>query len=378
MLYLDNAATSHPKPSQTLRFFNHFIRSVGGNPGRGGHPASVEAARIIFEARERLTSFVNGIDSERMIFTRNGTESLNLAILGLIRESDHVITTSMEHNSVMRPITFLQNEKKVTVSAAQCSARDGTLDPMRIKALLRNNTRAVIINHGSNVSGTVQNLKEIKSVIRDALLIVDACQTIGSIPIDIERDQIDVLCFSCHKSLYALQGVGAIYIRKGVDPRPLQFGGTGSNSESLEHPAFLPDRYESGTPNTPGIASLLGGLTLIEKIGMERIMKKERSLIHLLVTGLRNIDGIVVYGHYEKGPAVPVVSFNVTGKLPSEVSYGLSRRGICVRAGLHCAPQAHKTIGTFPHGSVRVSPGYFTNRRDIITFLEAVENIVRQ
>jgi cysteine desulfurase / selenocysteine lyase len=374
MIYLDNSATSHPKPPQTRRFLDHFIKHIGGNPGRGGHSASVEAARIIFETRERLTAFIGGKDSEHMIFTQNGTESLNLAILGLIGESDHVITTSMEHNSVMRPLTFLQKERKVEVSVAPCSP-DGELDVLRIKALLRSNTRAVIVNHGSNVTGTVQSLREIKHAAGDAIFIVDACQTIGSVPINIEDDRIDVLCFSCHKSLYALQGVGAIYMRKGVNPKPLRFGGTGSNSESLEHPSFLPDKYECGTPNTPGIASLLGGLTFVEKTGMNKIMRKEKDLIDSLVSGLRNTDRAVVYGHQGRSPAVPVVSFNVNGKLPSEVGYELNRRGIYVRVGLHCAPLAHRTMGTFPGGAVRVSPGYFTTRKDIAEFLEAVNEI---
>jgi cysteine desulfurase family protein len=377
MIYLDNSATSHPKPPQTRQFLNHFIKDIGGNPGRGGHSASVEAARIIFDAREKLTAFVGGKNSERMIFTQNGTESLNLAILGLIGESDHVITTSMEHNSVMRPLTFLQKERKVEVSIVPCSP-DGELDTLRVKALLRNNTRAIIVNHGSNVTGTVQNLREIKHVAGDAIFIVDACQTIGSVPINIDEDLVDVLCFSCHKSLYALQGVGAIYTRKGVDPKPLRFGGTGSNSESLEHPSFLPDKYECGTPNTPGIASLLGGLTFIEKTGMPRIMKKKKDLIDSLVNGLRNTDRTVVYGHHGRRPAVPVVSFNINGKLPSEVGYELNRRGIYVRVGLHCAPLAHRTMGTFPGGAVRVSPGYFTTRKDIATFLEAVNEIARK
>jgi cysteine desulfurase / selenocysteine lyase len=377
MIYLDNAATSHPKPSQTRRFLNQFIKNVGGNPGRGGHSASVEAARIIFETREKLTAFVNGQDSERMIFTQNGTESLNLAILGLIGESDHVITTSMEHNSVMRPLTFLQKERNVEVSVVQCSP-DGQLDALRIKALLRKDTKAVIVNHGSNVTGTVQSLNEIRRAADDVIFIVDACQTIGSIPIDVEKDGIDVLCFSCHKSLYALQGVGAIYMRNGVDPRPLRFGGTGSNSESLEHPSFLPDKYESGTPNTPGIATLFGGLAFIEKTGMEKIMKREKDLIASLVGGLKATGRTVVYGRHGDGPSVPVVSFNITGKLPSEVGYELNRRGIYVRVGLHCAPQAHRTIGTFPHGAVRVSPGYFTTKKDIAIFLEAVKEIAEK
>jgi len=337
----------------------------------------VEAARIIFDAREKLTALVNAADSERMVFTQNGTESLNLAILGLVGESDHVITTSMEHNSVMRPLTYLQKERKIEVSIAQCSP-EGQLDPSRIKALLGTNTRAVIVNHGSNVVGAVQNLREARQAAGDAIFIVDACQTIGSVPIDIEEDGIDVLCFSCHKSLYSLQGVGAIYMRKGVDPRPLKFGGTGSNSESLEHPSFLPDKYESGTPNTPGIASLLGGLSFIEKTGLKKIGTRETGLVRSILEGLGGMAKTIVYGHRGSDPAVPVVSFNIEGKLPSEIGHELNKRGIYVRVGLHCAPLAHQTIGTFPAGAVRVSPGYFTTAGEIATFLEAVDEIARR
>ena len=262
MIYLDNAATSFPKPKESFQYLNNFIQGIGGNPGRSGHKLSVDAARIIFETREKLTGFINGEDSERLIFTQNGTESLNLAILGLLKEKNHVITTSLEHNSVMRPLTFLQKEKQIDISIVQCSP-DGKLDVQKIKKSIRHNTKAVVINHGSNVIGIVQPIKEIKKIIGYIPIIVDACQTIGSAPIDIQRDNIDILCFSCHKSLYSMQGLGAIYLRNGIELTPLKFGGTGSKSESVEHPEFMPDKYECGTPNTPAIASLLGGLIFI-------------------------------------------------------------------------------------------------------------------
>ena len=262
MIYFDNAATSFPKPKESILFMNTFIQDIGGNPGRSGHTLSVDAARIIFETREKLTGFINGEDSKRLIFTQNGTESLNLAMLGLLKEKDHVVTTSLEHNSVMRPLNFLQKEKHIDFSVIQCSP-NGKIDLQKIKDSIRINTKAVIINHGSNVIGIIQPIKEIKQIIGDIPIIVDACQTIGSEHIDIKRDNIDILCFSCHKSLYSIQGLGAIYIRNGIELTPLKLGGTGSKSESVEHPEFMPDKYECGTPNTPAIASLLGGLTFI-------------------------------------------------------------------------------------------------------------------
>ncbi|WP_028895742.1 aminotransferase class V-fold PLP-dependent enzyme [Syntrophorhabdus aromaticivorans] len=377
MIYLDNAATSFPKPEETIEHLTRFVTTVGGNPGRSGHKLSVEAARIIFEAREKLAEFIHGKRSERLIFTANGTESLNLAILGLLGENDHVITTSLEHNSVMRPLMHLKERRGVEYTVIQCGP-DGCLDIEALARAMRKNTKAVIINHGSNVIGTTQPLREIKQAIGNVTLITDACQTIGSVPIDIDRDNIDVLCFSCHKSLLGIQGLGAIYIREGINPRPLKLGGTGSRSESIEHPDFLPDRYECGTPNTPAIASLLGGLTFIEKQGLGRIAARKNALREKLVQGLSGIEHAIVYGCRTNETNAPVISFNLKNKLPSEVGYELNQREIYVRVGLTCAPMAHKTIGTFPAGTVRVSPGYFTTDAEIDHFLEELQHIAER
>jgi cysteine desulfurase / selenocysteine lyase len=377
MIYLDNAATSFPKPKETVDYLNRFISEIGGNPGRSGHSLSVEAARVMFDAREKLTEFIHGDNSERLIFTQNGTESLNLAILGLLKDKDHVITTSLEHNSVMRPLMFLRGERGVEHTSVQCDSH-GYLDINYILKAIQKNTKAVIINHGSNVIGITQPLGTIKKAIGEIPLIVDACQTIATIPINVEEDGIDIICFSCHKSLFAIQGLGALYLKKGIELQPLKFGGTGSKSESIEHPEFLPDRYECGTPNTPGIASLLGGLTFIEKEGLAKISARKRTVRERFVRGLSDISGITVYGDSPGSIYVPVISFNVAGKLPSEVGYALNQQQIYVRVGLQCSPVAHKTIGTFPEGTVRVSPGYFTTDEEIDIFLEAVKNIAGQ
>jgi cysteine desulfurase/selenocysteine lyase len=376
MIYLDNAATSFPKPKETIEALNNFILNIGGNPGRSGHTLSLEAARIIFETREKLTEFVGGRDSERLIFTQNGTESLNLAILGLLQEKDHVITTSMEHNSVMRPLTFLQKEKSILFSMAKCSP-EGVIDIDSIKSLMRKNTKAVIVNHGSNVTGTIQPLQEMKNIIGDAVLILDACQTIGAYPIDVEQDNIDLLCFSCHKSLYSIQGLGAMYMKNSINLKPLRFGGTGSKSESVEQPAVLPDKFESGTPNTPAIASLYGGLTFIENTGFAKIIEKKRILRESIVEGLSSVEGVELYGPSQstKPPLLPVISFNIKNLLPSEIGYRLNKEEIYTRIGLHCSPVAHKTIGTYSQGTVRVAPGYFTTGEDIERFLEVIRHI---
>lgn len=376
MIYLDNAATSFPKPKEAIEGLNDFVLNIGGNPGRSGHTLSLEAARIIFEAREKLTSFIGGHNSERLIFTQNGTESLNLAILGLICKGDHVITTSMEHNSVMRPLTFLQKEKGIQLSVVRCT-KEGLIDIDHLKSLLKKETKAVIINHGSNVIGTIQPIAEARSVIGDRTLILDACQTIGSYPVDVEKDNIDILCFSCHKSLYSIQGLGALYMKNNIDLTPIRFGGTGSKSESIEQPAVLPDKFESGTPNTPAIASLLGGLNFIENTGLKQIVERKGLLREKITKGLSAIEGVEMYGLSNTPSAriLPTVAFNLMNKLPSEVGYALNREQIYTRIGLHCSPLAHKTIGTYPHGTVRVAPGYFNTDDDIERFLEVVRDI---
>lgn len=376
MIYLDNAATSFPKPAETIDNLNNFVRNIGGNPGRSGHTLSLEAARVIFEAREKLTSFIGMKNSERLIFTQNGTESLNMALLGFLGTGDHVVTTSMEHNSVMRPLEFLRQSRGISYTAAPCDSQ-GFVDLEQLRKSVTVNTKAVVINHGSNVTGAIQPLSEIRKVIGDACLIVDACQTIGSISIDMEAAMVDILCFSCHKSLFAIQGVGALYVREGIELAPLKFGGTGSRSESIEQPVFLPDKYECGTPNTPGIASLLGGLAFIEKEGLANIEAKKQRLRSLLVDGLRQTPGVRVYGHEGKAAAsyLAIAAFNIDGRLPSDAGYELNKRTIFVRIGLHCSPVAHQTVGTFPTGALRASPGYLTDESDIDTFIEAVREI---
>lgn len=376
MIYLDNAATSFPKPAETIRLLNRFVTSIGGNPGRGGHPLSIEAARIVFECREKLAEFIRVGDSEQVIFTLNGTDSLNFAIKGFLKPGDHVVTTTMEHNSVMRPLTFLQKTHSINVSTARCSP-GGRIDLDHLRDCLTKRTTAVIVNHGSNVTGTIQPLDKIKEAIEDRTLIVDACQTIGNVPIDVEGQGIDILCFSCHKALLGTQGVGALYIRAGIDLTPLRLGGTGSGSESIEQPDMLPDKYECGTPNSPGIAALLGGLTFIEQEGLGAIAARKKALRDRLLDSLRRLNGIILYSDPDDS-ALPVISANMTGTAPSDIGYECNRAEICVRVGLHCSPLAHQTIGTFPSGAVRVSPGYFNTEDDIDQVVEVFRRFERQ
>lgn len=377
-IYFDNAATSWPKPDTMIRAMNYFNANVGANPGRSGHRLSIEASRIIYNARETVASLLGASDPHSVIFMRNATEGLNTAIRRLLRPGDHVITSSMEHNSVMRPLRALESEG-VELSVAQCS---GTGDIFRddIAMAIKKNTRMIIITHASNVTGTIMPIADIAEMARDrgVIVCVDAAQTVGSIPIDVKKDNIDILVFTGHKSLNGPQGTGGFYIRKGLEKMvsPLERGGTGSRSECEEQPDFMPDRFESGTPNTIGIAGLGAGSRYVAAMGIEAIRKKEIALTGLFMDGVRLIRGVKVYGDMNPAQRTGLVSFSIDGISPSDISFNLDERfNIMSRPGLHCAPSAHRTIGTFPDGTVRFSFGIFTTEDEIRTAIKAIETL---
>jgi len=378
VIYLDNAATSWPKPPETLKTMEDFIRSVGANPGRSGHRLSIEAGRVILEAREALTALFGVDDPLRIVFTRNATEALNLALYGLLRPGDHVITSSMEHNSVMRPLRDLEG-KGVELTVVEASPQ-GELDPQDVEGAIKENTRLIVLTHASNVTGTLMPLTEIGQIARrkGVPLCVDSAQTAGAYPIDVEAMGIDLLAFTGHKSLFGPQGTGGLFIRKGLEEaiRPLLRGGTGSRSEFEEQPDFLPDKYESGTPNTVGIAGLGAGVRFLLSEGMERIRAKEEALTQTLLEGLSDTPGVTLYGTCDPRRQIAVVSFNIDGLSPSEVAMALDEEfGVLTRPGLYCAPSAHRTIGTFPQGTVRLSAGYFTTEEEIGMALRAVQEL---
>ena len=381
MIYLDNAATSWPKPEAVYQAMDSFMRHTGASPGRSGHLLSVAAARIIYETREALCQLFGIGEPSHLVFTSNATEALNLAIKGLLHPGDHVIASSMEHNSVIRPLRALERGG-VGVTLAGC-ASDGSLDPDEIKQAIRPNTKLIVLNHASNVVGTVLPVAEAGRIARDhnVILLVDASQSAGCFPIDVEVMNIDLLAFSGHKSLFGPQGTGGLYIRQGIESRlePLKYGGTGSYSEHENQPDFLPDKYESGTPNTVGLAGLGAGVRFVLQQGLDNIRKKEEKLTMLLLDGLAAIPGISCYGCMNPADRVAVVSFNVSGLAPSEVALQLEEdwRIMC-RPGLHCSPVAHKTLRTFPQGSVRLSPGHFNSLQDIEKTIEAVRQIARK
>jgi cysteine desulfurase/selenocysteine lyase len=382
MIYFDNAATSWPKPPGVAEAIVHFVNDVGANPGRSAHRLAVESGRIVYNAREAVAELFNAPDPLRVVFGHNVTEALNLALRGLPRSGDHVITSSMEHNSVMRPLRALERQG-IEVTVVRCSPQ-GFLDPADVEAAVRPNTAMIALNHASNVVGTLLPVAEVGRIARrhGLLLLVDAAQTGGAYPIDVQADNVDLLAFTGHKSLYGPMGTGGLIVGKRVDVErmePLKRGGTGSRSEREEQPDFLPDLCESGTPNAVGLAGLEAGLRWVLERGVETIRAHEVELARRLINGLGEIPGVTIYGGLDAELQTATVSFNITGMEPSEVGLRLDEEyGILCRVGLHCAPAAHKTIGTFSAGTVRFGLGVFNTLEEVDTAVAAVGQLAQE
>jgi len=382
MIYLDNAATSYPKPKEVGQAMLYFLEKVGASPGRSGHRLSIEAGRMLYQTRESLAELFNVDDPLRIIFTLNVTEALNLALKGLLRPGDQVITSSMEHNSVMRPLRELE-KRGVEIKVVPCSPQ-GVLDPVDIEREIKKNTKLIVLNHGSNVIGNLLPITVVGEIARrhDILFLVDTAQTAGCYSLDIRKDNIDLLAFTGHKALYGPPGTGGLIIGERVDTKkltPLKEGGTGSHSEFEEQPGFLPDLYESGTPNTVGLAGLNAGISFILKEGINKIHQYELNLSQKLIAGLKKIPGVIVYGEEQVKDRVAVISFNIKDQLPSEVGLRLDEEyDIMCRVGLHCSPAAtHKTIGTFPRGTVRFSMSWFNTLKEVDQAIMAIRNIAK-
>lgn len=372
-IYLDNAATTYPKPEEVYRAVDRTLRSIGVAPGRGGHARSVEAARILFRTRELLADILGIGDSSRIVFTHSATEALNLAIKGAIKPGDHVVTTTMEHNSMARP---LQNAASsgAEITWVQADA-DGYVTRAQIEAALRPETRMVAMTHCSNVTGAVNPIEEIGPMLRSRgiLFLVDGAQSCGCYPTDIAAMCIDLFAAPGHKGLYGPPGTGFLYVAPGIDLLPLIHGGTGSGSSELYQPHTLPERHESGTMNTPAIAGLLAGAEFVAQRGVEPIHACEMELVERLEEGVSGIPGITVYNAGGKRPRSAVTSLTMEKRDPSTIGFLLEREfGIAVRVGLHCAPLAHKTIGTYPEGTVRISPALFNTTADIDRLISAL------
>jgi cysteine desulfurase / selenocysteine lyase len=379
MIYFDNPATSWPKPPQVKEAMNQFMEEVGANPGRSGHFRSIEAARIVFETREALSVLFHVKDSSRIVFTLNATESINLALKGLLKPGDHVVTSSMEHNSVMRPLRDLE-KKGIELSIVPCS-KEGMLDPREVEGKIQSNTKMIVLNHASNVTGTLLPIEEVGLIARkyNLLFLVDAAQTAGVYPIDIEKDGIDLLAFTGHKSLYGPQGTGGLVIGERIKEKemiPLKQGGTGSRSEFEEQPDFLPDCFESGTPNGVGLAGLLAGVQFVLGNGVEQIRQNEMALIKKLIMGFKKIPQVRLYGPELHEDRIATLSFNFAHLPPSKGALRLEREfGILCRPGLHCAPAAHRTLGTFSEGTIRFGLSAFNTEAEIETAIQAVSLI---
>lgn len=378
-IYLDNAATSFPKPEQVYQAVNHALREVGASPGRGGHRRSLEAGRIMFLAREAVARLFSIPDSSRIIFTHSATGALNLALHGTLLAGDHVITTSMEHNSLLRPLHALRREGvEITVVPA---GPDGIVDPEQIRRAVRPATRMLAVGHVSNVCGSIQPIAEIAAICRaaGALFLVDAAQSAGYINLDVVSTGIDLLAAPGHKGLLGPPGTGLLYVAPGVALRPTIEGGTGTSSTSEEQPLTMPDGFEAGTHNLPGIAGLKAGVEFILERGIDAIYRHEQSLIIEAEQLLSRIPGVTVYGPKDPGLRASVLSFNLAGIDASLLAAQLDHDfDIAVRAGLHCAPQAHRTLGTLPEGTLRISPGWSSTREEIAFFSEAVIQCVRK
>ncbi|MBN1545073.1 MAG: aminotransferase class V-fold PLP-dependent enzyme [Syntrophaceae bacterium] len=380
ILYFDNAATTWPKPPEILKAMIRYQEEVGGSPGRSAHRLSIEAARIVYDAREAAAELFGIDDPFRIAFTKNATEGLNIVIHGLLKPGNHCITSGMEHNSVMRPLRAMET-RGINLTVVPCQT-DGTLNPADVAAAIRLETRLIVITHASNITGTLMPVVELGTIARrhGIPLLVDAAQTAGALPINVEAMNIDMLAFTGHKSLFGPQGTGGLYIRKGWDEHiePLMMGGTGSRSEFEEQPVFMPDKYESGTQNAIGLAGLGAGIAFIRDLGIAAIREKEMTLTQAFLDGAGVLKGVSLYGPLDVAKRTAVVSFNIDGLAPSETALRLDEDyGILCRPGLHCAPLAHRTVGTFPQGTVRFSFGYYNTLDQVQQALKALEEISR-
>lgn len=377
MIYLDNAATTLHKPQQVIDAVVHAMQSMG-NCARGTHEEALDAARTVYDARVRLASLFGCPRVDHVAFTANSTEALNTAINGLIDPGDHVISTDLEHNSVLRPLYRLEAEHGAELSFVPAD-KLGNVDYADFERLMKPNTRAVVCTNASNLTGTVLDIERIAKTAHShgALVIVDASQTAGCWPIDMKKMGIDVLCFTGHKGLMGPQGTGGICVKEGIEIRPFKVGGSGVQSYSRTHPVEYPTRLEAGTLNGHGIAGLGAAAKFISETGVENIHAKERSLMLRFYEGVKNIEGVTVYGDFTKDKTA-IVALNIWDYESGEVSYELSQGyGIATRPGAHCAPRMHKALGTTEVGAVRFSFSFYNTEEEIDEAVRAVAELAK-
>jgi cysteine desulfurase family protein len=378
MIYLDNAATSFPKPEAVYQALNAFARTHLANPGRAGHKMALAAEHALDDCRHLLNQFFHGEAPERFVFTLNATDALNMAFKGVLAEGDHVITTDLEHNSVSRPLRAMQLANRITLTRVKADS-GGTIDPDAIRQAITPRTRMIALTHASNVLGTVQPIAEIGGIVRERnlLFLVDAAQTAGVLPIDVREMNIDLLAFPGHKSLLGPTGTGALYVGPRAKVGVWREGGTGGDSSSETQPREFPYFLEGGTPNVLGVAGLAAGIKYVAEQGLERIHAHEVALTERLWQKLDEIGGFQVFGHRDMTKRVGTLSFRTDAVAAPELGGILDQAfDVAVRPGLHCAPYIHRSLGTFPDGTVRVSPGAFNTEADIDHLLRALAEIL--
>lgn len=377
--YMDNGATSFPKAPGVAQAMSHYIENIGGSVNRGAYGSAFSAEHIVFETREKVAKLFNFGKPENVIFTKNITESLNVLLKGLLEKGDHVVVSSIEHNAVMRPLTVLR-KKGVDFTRAFCDA-EGNLDLGDLKDSIRENTKAVVMTHGSNVSGTVLDVKAVGAICREKKIpfIIDAAQTAGFLTVDMKALGADAIAFTGHKSLLGPQGIGGFVITDDLVKKIGTFieGGTGSLSETEEQPEYMPDKYEAGTPNIPGIFGLHRALCYLEEIGLEAIREHELRMTGRFIKGLERVPEAALIGRRDLEWRTAVISLDFKNFDNASIAHELSKTyGISTRCGLHCAPSAHKTLGTFPQGTVRFSMGYSTTEEEIDYVLGSIEKLL--
>ncbi len=374
-IYLDNAATSSPKPQAVLDEVQRALTQYNANPGRSGHAAALQAARTVFSARESLARLLHAGEDGCIAFCYNCTDALNMAIKGVLHRGDHVISTMLEHNSVLRPLSELSRRSQIALTLV-APGPDGTVNAKSIARAIRKNTRLIAVTHASNVSGAIQPVAAIGDLARreGILYLIDGAQALGMLPVDVRLLHCDLYAFPGHKSLLGPQGTGGLYIRSGLRLNTLREGGTGTDSDSMLQPSDPPERYEAGTVNLPGIAGLRRGAEYV-LARQTQIMMHERELTAALFEGLSAMKEAIVYSPAEEAARAGIVSFNLGDFSSSDLADALARRGIAVRGGLHCAPGAHRHLGTLRRGAVRASVGYANSFEEIEAFLRALREI---
>jgi len=377
MIYMDNAATTFPKPEVVYKTMDTFYRTMGANPGRSGHKMAVAAEKEIEDARRIIARLFGIKDTYRLVFTFNATDAINMGIKGLLTKGDHVITAHLEHNAVIRSLYGLEKENIITVTKIN-STPDGFIDHEDIRRNITPKTRLIVLSHASNVLGTIQPIEKTGAIAREnnIIFMVDAAQTAGTCEIDVVKSNIDMLAFTGHKGPFGPTGTGGLYVGERVSLRPWREGGAGFEPASPSQPEDLPYKLESGTPNIVGIAGLKAGAEYVLTEGFDTIREHELCLVDKIIQAIGQDERFVVYGTTDRNRKVGILSINITGYKPAEAGAVLDQSfDIAVRPGLHCAPSTHQQIGSFPNGTVRISPGYFNTEEDIDQLISALLKI---